>query len=267
MRTILLALAFPVMLATAPAQAQTLEPFKIYDRFGDKAIDPARWQDNEKIRVIRGGSMQLMQRTYGLGSSDTGVTPTNWHSNLSNPFATTALKARITVTALETQACPSNPAAGDARARILGSFFNRSIPTPGSQMNDVLGQVRLYRASSSTDPAGMLRVQGILYYCTSADCNNSSTIGNIVDLGTVMIGTPTTVEMRWDRAGKTFYFSREGGLTGTVAYAENDASLPSFLFKQLSTRVVVPSCLSAPRVSGLVDALFDNVFVNQSAAP
>jgi len=31
--------------------------------------------------------------------------------------------------------------------------------------------------------------------------------------------------------------------------------------------VVVPSCLSAPRVSGLVDALFDNVFVNQSAAP
>ena len=265
MRTILLALAFPVMLAAAPAHA--LEPFRVYDRFSEKTIEPARWLDNEKIRVIKGGSMQLMQRTYGLGGSDFSVTPTNWHSNLSSPHAITALKARITVSALETNACPSNPSIGDARARILGSFFNRSIPTPGSQMNDVLGQVRLYRASSSTDPAGLLRVQGILYYCTSADCNNSSTIGNVVDLGTVMVGTPTTVEMRWDKAGKTFYFSREGGLTGTVAYAENDASLPSFLFKQLSTRVVVPSCLSAPRVSGLVDALFDNVFVNQSAVP
>jgi hypothetical protein len=265
MRTILLALAFPVMLAAAPAHA--LEPFRVYDRFSEKTIEPARWLDNEKIRVIKGGSMQLMQRTYGLGGSDFSVTPTNWHSNLSSPHAITALKARITVSALETNACPSNPSIGDARARILGSFFNASTPIAGSQLNDVLGQVRLYRASNSTDPAGLLRVQGFLYVCATSDCNSSSPIGNIVDLGTVTIGTPTTVEMRWDKPGKTVYFSRDGGSGGTVAYAESDASPPSLPLKQLSTRVVVPSCLSAPRVSGLVDALFDNVFVNQSAAP
>ncbi|MCE9657549.1 MAG: hypothetical protein K8R60_03250 [Burkholderiales bacterium] len=252
------------MLAAAPARA--LEPFKIYDRFGDKTIDQDRWLDGEKVRVIKGGQMQLMQRSYGQTISDFGVTPTNWHTNVSIPGWVTSLKARITVSALETTSCPTNTTPGDARARILASLFNAYIPLTGSQLNDVLAQVRLYRASSSTDPAGLLQVQGILYICTSTDCNSATTIGNVVDLGTVMVGTPTTVSLQWDRPGKTVYFSREGGPTGTVAYAESDVQAPSFLFKQLSTRVVAPNCMSAPRVSGMVDALFDNVSVNQSAA-
>jgi hypothetical protein len=266
MRFILLALAFPVVLAAA-APAQALEPLHVYDRFADKTIDPSRWQDNEKIRVIRGGRMQLMQRTWGLGTSDALLTPTNWHSNLQAPQNVTALKARITVSALETTACPSNPAVGEARARLIGGFFNTGTPTPGSQLNDVIAQVRLTRTSNSPDPAGVLRVQGVVALCLSPDCNSVVTIGNVVDLGTAMIGTPTTVQMQWDKPSKTFYFARDGATTGTVAYAESDANPPGVNFRQLSTRVNVPSCQSAPRVSGLVDALFDNVLVNQSAVP
>lgn len=266
MRNLLLALSVPLALSALPVQA--VEPFKIYDRFTDKTIDPTRWSDNEKIREIKGGAMHLMQRTYGLGNSDVGLTPTNWQSSLnSNPQNITAIKATITVSALETNACPSNPAVGDARARLIGGFFNTGAPTPGSQLNDAIAQVRLFRASNSTDPAGQLRVQGILSICTSADCNNAVTVGNIVDLGTVMVGTPTTVSLQWDKPGKTFYFSRDGVGTGTVAYAESDAAVPGVLFRQASTRVNVPSCQSAPRVSAVVDALFDNVFVNRSAAP
>jgi hypothetical protein len=266
MRSTLLALAFPVMLAAAmPAQA--LEPFRIYDRFTDRTLDSARWLDGEKIRAIRGGEMQLMQRTWGLSTSDSLLTPTNWHSNLQTPQNFTALKARVTVSALETTSCPSNPAIGDARARLIAGFFNAGTPTPGSQLNDVIAQVRLIRLSNSTDPAGLLRVQGVVSLCTTTDCNGATTIGNIVDLGTVMVGTPTTVQMQWDKGGKTFHFAREGAGAGTVAYAESDANPPGVIFRQLSTRVNVPSCLSAPRVSAVVDALFDNVFVNQSAAP
>lgn len=266
MRSILLALAFPVMLAAA-APAQALEPFRIYDRFADRTIDPARWQDNERIRVIKGGEIQLMQRTWGLGGSDFGTLPMNWVASLANPQDITALKARITVNAFETNACPTNPAIGDARARIFGTFFNVRTPTPGSMVNDVIAQVRLYRTSNSTDPAGLMRVQGILSICTTADCISAATVGNFVDLGTAMVGTPVTVSMQWDKPGKTFYFGREGFPTGTVAYSESDASPPSFANRYLSARVTVPSCLSAPRVSATVDALFDNVFVNQSAAP
>ena len=131
----------------------------------------------------------------------------------------------------------------------------------------MIAQVRILRFSNSTDPAGLLRVQGIVNLCTTADCNSAAPIGNVVDLGTVMVGTPTTVQIQWDKPGKTFYFSRDGATPGTVAYADSDASPPSLPFKQLSTRVNVPSCQSAPRASSMVDALFDNVFVNRSALP
>jgi len=110
-------------------------------------------------------------------------------------------------------------------------------------------------------------VQGLLSICSNADCSGATTVGNIVDLGTVALGTPTTIGLQWDKPGKTFYFSREGATTGTVAYAQSDSSLPSLMFRQLSTRVNVPNCFSAPAVSAVVDARFDNVSVNASAAP
>jgi len=76
------------------------------------------------------------------------------------------------------------------------------------------------------------------------------------------------VELKWDKGGKTFYFSRDGGAySGTVGYAQDDTHPPSTLFRQLSTRVNVPHCQSGPRVPAVVDVRFDNVFVNQSAAP
>ena len=265
MRTLFLVLALHLGLAAAPAQA--LEPFRIYDRFTDRTLDPARWPESERIRVIRGGQLQLMQRTYGLNSSDAGVLFSNWHNNLANPQAVTSIKARITVSALESGTCPSNPAVGDARARIIGGFFNTGVPVPGSQINDVIAQLRLIRTSTSADPPGVLRVQGLVSICTTADCNGATTLGNIVDLGTTTVGTPTTVQIQWDKPGKTFHFARDALTPGTVAYSESDASPPSVAFKQLSTRVIVPSCQSGPRVGNLVDALFDNVFVNQSAAP
>jgi hypothetical protein len=266
MRSALLLIALPSLLAFAPG-AQAIEPFKIYDRFSDKPIDPARWQDTERIRVIKGGGLQLMQRTWGTADSDAGITAMNWSSNFANPQTITSIKARVTVNALEANACPSNPTAADSRARVIGGFFNVGVPTPGSQVGDAIAQVRLIRISNTTDPAGLLHVQGILSICTTADCAGASTVGNVVDLGTVTIGTAATVQLQWDKPGKTFYFSRDGAGSGTVAYAQSDANPPSSPFRQLSTRVNLPNCQSAPRVSGLVDAKFDNVSVNQSAIP
>jgi len=265
MRTLLLALAFPLVLAAAPAQA--LEPFRIYDRFTDKTIDAALWSDNERVRVVKGGQMQLMQRTWGLGSSDEGLTSATWNSKLSAPLNVTSIKAQITVSALEAQGCPSNATAGQARARIIGSFFNVGTPTPGSQIDDVIAQVLVHRVSDSTDPPGLLHVEGVVAICYVADCNGAIAVGNAVDLGTVMVGTPTTVQLQWDQPGRTFHFSREGGPSGTLGYPQSDANPPGVPFAQLSTRVNVPNCQSAPRVNSMVDAAFDNVFVNRSAAP
>lgn len=267
MRSMLMAAAVAAPLLAAGLSAGA-EPFKNYDRFADRTLDPAHWQEGERIRLVKAGQMNLMQRTWGTTDSDFGLLPVNWQTDFQDPAAITQLRARATVTGMEVSACPTNPSIADARARIMGSFFNIATPTPGSAVNDVIAQARIYRASNSADPAGVLRVQGIVSVCTTADCAGASTIGNIVDLGTVTLGTPVTLELQWDQAAKTFRFARDGGASsGSVGYAFADAMPPGVLYRLMGSRVNVPSCLSAPRVSALVDVLFDNVSVNASAAP
>jgi len=267
MRSIVFAAALLAQLLASPA-AQALEPYKVYDRFSDKPLDPTRWPDSEKIREIKGGALHLMQRTWSDGFGDFGLLPVNWSNNFMNPASITQMRARVNVHALETNACLSNPSIADARARIIGGFFNVGVPTAGSQVGDMLAQIRFIRASNSPDPKDVLHIEGIVSVCSNADCSFAATQGNIVNLGTVTLGTAATVEMKWDKGGKTFYFSRDSGAySGTVGYWQDDTNLPGTLFRQLSTRVNVPHCQSAPRVPAVVDVRFDNVFVNQSALP
>jgi hypothetical protein len=268
MRSILLMAALAASASTlTTAHAVELKP---YDRFvADKPIDQTRWFESERVRELKGGAMRLMQRTWGVGDANSGISSASWSSSLTQPASVTDLRARVTVTGIEANACPTNTSAvTDARARIVGSFFNVGSPTPGSMFGDAIAQVRLLRTSNSTDPEGVLQVQGILSVCTNPDCAFAMTVGNVVDLGTVTVGTPTTVRMRWDQPGKTFHFERDAGkYRGTVAYSESDSNPASATFRQLSTRVNVQACLTAPRVSAMVDARFDNVAVNPSALP
>ena len=128
-------LPLPLMtiLATAaligePVQAQ--EAFKLYDNFGAAPLDPARWSNSERVLAIRGGALNIMQRTWGLGNVDGAVSFSNWNQAFPNPGAITAMRARINVTALEVGACPASTVIGQSRARIVGGFFNVGTPTP-----------------------------------------------------------------------------------------------------------------------------------------
>jgi hypothetical protein len=265
-------IAVRVVAATAfvlsVSSVQALEPFKVYDQFTDPVISPDRFFASERVLEVRNGGLIVMQRAWPLTTSDVGVGASSWAENLTNPGAITAMRARVNVRAVEVSTCPTNPVVSNSRARIYGYFFNANVPTPGSQVDDVTAQVRINRASNSADPPGVLRVQGLLFHCTNFDCSTTTTIGNPVDLGTVTVGTPAVVEFQWDKGGKTFYFSRDrGAYSGAVAYTENDTMPPSTLVRQLSTRLDLPNCMGGPRTPGMVDARFDNVQVNQSAAP
>lgn len=261
-----LTLLSAALLATTAAQA--LEPLRPYDNFAAAPLDLARWIETERVRVIRAGALQLAQRQPVTTLADNGLSFSGWNENLSDPAAVTGLRAKITVNAVDPAACAANPAPGQSRARIVGSFFNVGTPVPGSQVGDMLAQVRITRFSNSTDAAGVLRVQGIVSQCTSADCAATTTIGSVLDLGTVSVGTATTVQMQWDQPNKTFLFARDGAaFSGSVVYVQSDASPPSLAFKQMSTRLDLPACASTPALQGSVDASFDNVSVNRSAAP
>jgi hypothetical protein len=269
MRAIQAFVALAATLVTLSA-ARAAEPFKLYDNFSDKPLSPAHWIEGERARFIKGGKLHLMQRTWSLNFSDSGLIGTNWNANLTHAATVTQMRARVVVTDLETSTCPSNSGAvSDVRTRLIGAFFNVSTPVPGNQVGDVIGQIRIVRASNSGDPAGILRVQGALAICTTADCAFTTIIGD-VDLGTVAMGTPTTLQMEWDKPSRTFYFSRDNGArAGAVAYSHlyADSTPPSVLLRQLGTRVNVPNCKTAAPVNGFVEARFDNVFVNQTALP
>lgn len=252
-------------LAALPAHAA--EPFRTYDNFAGPQLDLAKWQETERVRQIRRGALNLLQRTLPATTGDTGITSVNWNENLANPAAINAIKAKVTVHAVETSSCSANPAAGQSRARIVGGFFNSGTPTPGSQVGDVIAQVRITRLSNSTDPAGVLRVQGIASRCLDSSCQQTTTLGSVVELGTVALGSATTVQLQWDQPAKTFLFARDGSATGAVTYTDSDSAPPGVAFKQVSTRVDLPNCASAAGSAALVDADFDNVQVNRSALP
>lgn len=266
MRLLFVAAALAATVVAVPA-AQAVEPFKVYDRFSDPTIDPGRWFDTEKARFVKNGVLHLMQRTWGNNASDFNFTTFSWNSSFTNPQYITQMRARIIVDGVESSPCPANSLVGDARARIAGGFFNIGTATPGSMVNDVFAQLRLIRLSNSSDAPGVLRVQGLVSLCTNVDCSTTVPIENVADLGTVTLGTPTTLQLIWDQAARTFQFSRDGGPPSTVGYTYAVSNPPGVTFRQLGTRVNAPNCFSAPRVSGMIDARFDNVFVNQTALP
>jgi len=139
---------------------------------------------------------------------------------------------------------------------------------PGSKVNDVTAQAKVTRYSDSTDPAGVLRVQGVVALCTNADCSSVTPIGSNVDLGTVNVGQAVVLQMTWDKPNKTFSFSRDNGaIGGSVVYTQNDLNAPSSSVRLLSTRMDLANCKTGGVVPGMVDASFDNVFVNASATP
>lgn len=273
MRTLLKAalLSGAGLLLAAQARSQAIEPYRGFEDFRGRTIDPARWANSEQSRRIRHGALELMQRVWPGTGSDVGVIAVNYNESFLNPNGLNAIKARVRVDDVKVSACPANPAVGDSRARILGGFFNAGAPQAGTQTNDVIAQLRVIRRGDSADPEGVLRVDGVVSQCTNADCSLATTIGTIVDLGTVRAGRHVSVELQWDPDNDRFLFSRDHGrAAGEVYYGAvvSDALPPTLPFKQLSTRLVLPNCQTGPRISGMIDASFDSVWVNRSyAAP
>lgn len=261
------ALATALVATAAPA----VEPFQSYDSFRQNRIDPERWLDGERVRRVREGELRLMQRSFGE-KSDVGTTFIGWNENMRDPASITGIKARMRVNALEVGSCATNPnPAAQSRARIIGTFFGVDfLPPPAtadSLMGDVIAQVRAVRNNASLDPPGVLRVQGFVSVCNSVDCISAINLFPFLDLGTLNIGDSTTVQVQWDQPSKTFLFSRDNGaFNGVVNYTFNEARPPNVAFKELSTRMDIPNCASAPS-SGVVDAVFDRVSVTRSVAP
>lgn len=259
------ALALGIGLIAHPALA--LESYVLYDNFSTTPLDGNRWSSVERTRAVEGSALRLMQRDGGLTTSDAGTQITSWGENVTRSGPVTQLRTNLRVNAVDVTGCAPNPAPTQARARLIGTFFNSGNRVNGSFVGDVITQINVYRASNSTDAPGVLRVDASVSMCDSSDCNTGGSTLGTASLGTLDVGINTLLQIEWDRVNKQFLFSRDGGVPTAVPYTVNDTLTPGNDFRSVGTRTHVASCASAPRAFGSIDARFDNVSVNASAKP
>lgn len=264
-----LAGAGALLLALAAPQAQALESYTNFDNFdGSTAIGETRWLGMERHRMIEGGALRMIQRDLGSQTANSGVFSSSWNTNLTNPSIVTQMKGVITVNAFDITSCAASAEVGQLQARMIGEFFNAGpgVPAEGNRINDVGAVVRLVRSSNSADAANVLRVQGTVYQCTTSDCNYGSVSLGDVDLGTALIGEAVTLRMEWDKPNKRFNFYRGTDPVKRMPYGVSDALAPGSTYRIVGTRTTLANCM-AGRTSGFMDATFDNIYVNTSAAP
>ena len=262
----LLVVAAASMISILPAAAA--ESYANWDTFdGATQLDAKRWVGMERTRQIESGAMRVIQRDLGNQSGNGGVLNSSWDSNLANPAAITQMRAAMTVDDFDVAPCGANPTPSTVESRLVGLYFNAGPGLPTSVINDVGAKIRLVRYSNSADAAGVLRIEGVVFQCTVADCNSNDIVLGSTDLGTATLGETVTLKMEWEPANNRFNFYRGSDPVKRVKYTANDSQAPYYPFRGVGTRTSLANCLSGNRAEGFISAKFDKVSVNKSATP
>jgi hypothetical protein len=269
-----------VLIGCAAAQERpgnAVERLVPYDDFNATQIDPDKWfgiefgpkprgASTEAIRQIQDNRLRLVYRAYGRTDSDRGRSRNEFLLMFHNSAAVTAIKATVQVTDAAATSCPGNPEATISWAMLGGRFFGTAPSTPGSAANDVVATIRLVRRSDSTDPPDVLRVRSGVSHCANAVCTAGSTI-HFQDLGPVKLGEMVRLRVQWDRDNHRFIFQRDDDPEILAPYTVSDSAPPGIQVKMLDAVHHVPNCTATPRPVAFIEALFDDVMVNESAAP
>lgn len=265
--------------------AEALEPLKLYDKFEQTLIDPDKWVGSQFEAPPRfGGSflelvrkttqeehhLRILNRSFGEPVSDGGISLRLFRLGFTRPDTITAIRSRVQVRHAESTGCPDNPNNPTlATAQIFGFFFNTNATVFGDGTNDVIAGVQMQRRSNSTDPPDVLEIAYFVSLCLDRDCVVASPIpGGSGLLGTVTKGEWVMLLLQWDSALDRFIFQRDREQPVFVTYQGfSDAAAPGIQLKTIGADNFIANCSNTPRPVGMADALFDNVFVNQSALP
>ncbi len=248
-----------------------------YDDFNATQIDPDKWfgieygpeprgPSTEAIRQIQDSRLRLVYRAHGGTVSDSGMSRNELGLAFHNSAAVTAIKATVQVTDVAATSCPGNPETTDAGAMLAGRFFSAAPSTPGGEMGDMTAAIAVIRGSDFTDPPDVLRVRCGVFHCRNADCTAFSELHS-QDLGPVKLGEMVRLRVQWDRANHRFIFQRDDAPEVLAPYTVSDSAPPGIQIKWLDALHFVPNCTATPRPMAFIEALFDDVMVNESAAP
>lgn len=256
---------FAGLIAASLPLAAPAAKLPLYDSFSGIEFDRAKWNEAEAWRDVENGKAKLGRWIYGGTASDTGVTVESWNLNVAGGGAPKGFAATLKVTEnTPNDGCAFNPAPSRPRARLIAAYFNilPGGPLPGDRTGDVLALAQAVRASNSADAPGVFRVQGQVVECTTADCGGASLLYS-ADLGTVDIGTATSLQIDWDKKNNLFRFTRDKTTVVDTPYTESHGTAPSLPFANLSLRNEAANCLSGPKVKSGLAAEFDDVRIAQ----
>lgn len=235
----------------------------LYDNFDGRFLSHSRWgygicysgsgAELECVREIRNGQLHLAHRSFGLSDSDTGMQNGSALVGFVDSAAIKSIRIDLIVRNVLEVPCAAHPGWG-ANAGFWGTFFNAGTGDPN---DDVGAQINLGRLS--TDPPGQLIARGQTFH--------AGVYSEYFTLGTVSIGTPVTLSLKWNQSNHEFDIT----LTNQVTHVTTSAAMP-YTFsdttpvagpaKVLGAGGFTSNCTANP-ASLYVDATFDNVYVTK----
>jgi hypothetical protein len=269
--------AVMLVVALCGMPAYAMERLVPYDDFNATQINPNRWfggefgtafprWSTEAIRQLQDHKLRLTYRSYGATTAATGTIRHDFVLMFRDPAAVTAIQAAVTITEAVATGCPGNPDHTVSRAALGGRFFGRAASTPEGEVRDMVAFIGITRVSDAADPPEVFRVQSVVFSCANRACTAGLTLHSR-DLGPVTRGETARLRVQWDRDQHRFIFQRDAHPEVVAAYAVSDTDPPGTPVKLLNAMQVVPDCTATPRPMAFIEAWFDDVMVNESAAP
>jgi hypothetical protein len=268
--------AFSVTAAWAQSKTPsgpTTRPLVLYDDFNGPRIDPAKWlgasmNDGVLREVVRelapadqdqGGNraLHLFLRQYSWTGNDVGLGFAMLGLQFANPASVTETSLAVVVKRAEVTGCQSNASPGHVEADFIGHFFNTEA-NPTSDVGDVELVIDIHRDATRTGSA--LSVDE--YYTRIDDELGNRTTLDWKNLGWIYPGQLARLRMKWDQPNHQFIFQLNKDPEVISAYSVPDMSPPNSPGKGIYIVPGVPSCTTTPLGSAMMDAYFDNVYVN-----
>jgi hypothetical protein len=238
----------------------------LYDDFNGAGINPAKWDDNSNLvgmrEVVRELSpsyqgqgnnrrLRLLQQAYSWTGNDAGSSYGGLGLRFTNPAAVTEMSVSVTVSNVAVSNCQSNADSSAVWAGVGGRFFNYGGQQDPNQ--DVEADISLIR--DSWYASGPLRVQ--------ASYGTGDGIFQYQVLGSVYPGKTVTLRLKWDQPNHQFIFRLNNDPPVPLVYGSlPDIEPPYYALKTLSVTQGTPHCTSTPTGGAMMDAYFDNVFVD-----
>ncbi len=222
-------------LPLAPGPGQSQEALTVYEDWSGSRIRGDRWRGGEVAsgqEVLRelvatffgGHYLTMSLRREGETDSNTGSRMSSTFLNFANPASISQIEAQMGVMDVVVEACGANATPSEARLLIAMTPFNDGSSTGAAdRTGDYNALVQAVRRSNSSDPAGILRVEGRVTRCQNAACSTEQQIVAARDLGvSLAVGDSFKMRLIWDAANNRFLARVNTNADVALPYTAND---------------------------------------------